>query len=93
LELAVLSTTDLHQNLLSYDYYRLAGVSGSGTLGLAATASLIKAARAENANTLLVDNGDATQGTLLGDFQALDQPIPGSATLAIYRAMNSLGYD
>ncbi|MDP1136394.1 hypothetical protein Q6325_27425, partial [Klebsiella pneumoniae] len=27
LELAVLSTTDLHQNLLSYDYYRLAGVS------------------------------------------------------------------
>ncbi|MBA4216423.1 MAG: bifunctional 2',3'-cyclic-nucleotide 2'-phosphodiesterase/3'-nucleotidase [Methylibium sp.] len=93
LELAVLSTTDLHQNLLSYDYYRLAGVSGSGTLGLAATASLIKAARAENANTLLVDNGDATQGTLLGDFQALDQPIPCSATLAIYRAMNSLGYD
>ena len=92
-ELAVLSTTDLHQNLLSYDYYQLSPLTGSRTLGLAATATLIKAARAENANTLLVDNGDATQGTLLGDFQALAQPIPCSATLAIYRAMNSLGYD
>ncbi len=93
LELAILSTTDLHQNLLSYDYYRLADLSGSGTLGLAATASLIKAARTENPNNLLVDNGDATQGTLLGDYQALAQPIPCSTTLAIYRAMNALHYD
>ncbi len=92
-ELAVLSTTDLHQNLLSYDYYRLADLNGSGTLGLAATATLIKAARTENPNNILVDNGDATQGTLLGDYQALAQPIPCSTTLAIYRAMNSLAYD
>jgi 2',3'-cyclic-nucleotide 2'-phosphodiesterase/3'-nucleotidase len=92
-ELAILSTTDLHQNLLSYDYYRLADLSGSGTLGLAATATLIRAARAENPNNLLVDDGDATQGTLLGDYQALAQPIPCSATLAIYRAMNALAYD
>jgi len=92
-DLAVLSTTDLHQNLLSYDYYQLKDLSGSGTLGLAATATLIKGARAENANSILVDDGDATQGTLLGDYQALAQPIPCSATLAIYRAMNSLGYD
>jgi len=93
IELALLSTTDLHQNLLSYDYYRLSDLTGSSTLGLAATASLIKAARAESPNNILVDNGDATQGTLLGDYQALAQPIPCSATLAIYRAMNSLGYD
>ncbi|WP_419964775.1 bifunctional 2',3'-cyclic-nucleotide 2'-phosphodiesterase/3'-nucleotidase [Pelomonas caseinilytica] len=93
MEVAVLSTTDLHQNLLSYDYYQLANLSGSGTLGLAATASVIKAARAENRNTLLLDNGDATQGTLLGDFQALAQPVSCAQTLAIYKAMNSLGFD
>lgn len=92
-DLAVLSTTDLHQNLLSYDYYQLNSLSGTGTLGLAATATLIKGARAENANSILVDDGDATQGTLLGDYQALAQPIPCSATLAIYKAMNSLAYD
>lgn len=92
-EIALLSTTDLHQNLLSYDYYQLNPLSGTGTLGLAATASLIKAARAENANSLLFDDGDATQGTLLGDYQAVAQPIPCSATLAIYRVMNAIGYD
>lgn len=92
-ELAILSTTDLHQNLLSYDYYQLKDLTGTGTLGLAATTSLIKAARAENPNSILVDNGDATQGTLLGDFQAIAQPIPCATTLAIYKAMNSLAYD
>ncbi|RTL44393.1 MAG: bifunctional 2',3'-cyclic-nucleotide 2'-phosphodiesterase/3'-nucleotidase [Burkholderiales bacterium] len=93
MQVALLSTTDLHQNLLSYDYYRLADLTGSGTLGLAATASVIKAARAENPNNLLFDNGDATQGTLLGDFQALAQPVTCAQTLAIYKAMNSLKYD
>ena len=66
-KLRILETTDLHMNLLSYDYYQLNPLSGTGTLGLAATASLIKAARAENANSLLFDDGDATQGDEQGD--------------------------
>jgi len=93
LELALLSTTDLHQNVLSYDYYQLKDLTGSAGLGLAAAATLIKTARAENPNNVLLDDGDVIQGTLLGDYQAQAQPIPCSATLAIHKAMNTLGFD
>ncbi|WP_434064146.1 bifunctional 2',3'-cyclic-nucleotide 2'-phosphodiesterase/3'-nucleotidase [Roseateles aquae] len=90
MEVAVLATTDLHQNVLSYNYYALAADT---SLGLERTAALIKSARAESPNNVLLDDGDATQGTLLGDYQAQAQTIACASTLAIYKAMNSLGYD
>ncbi len=89
-ELALLSTTDLHQNALSYNYY---GLAADTSLGLERTATLIKAARAENPNNLLLDDGDTIQGTLLGDFQAQAQPIACNATLAIHKVMNALNFD
>ena len=45
LKVALLETTDLHQNILSYDYY---GLKADTSLGLERTASLISAARTEN---------------------------------------------
>lgn len=90
LKLALLETTDIHQNILSYDYY---GLKADLNLGLERTASLIKAARAENPNNLLFDNGDAIQGTLLGDYQAVAAPVTCSNTLALYKVMNALKYD
>lgn len=53
--LALLETTDIHTNLLSYDYYKLAE---DKSLGLERTATLIAAARKEFPNTLLLDDGD-----------------------------------
>lgn len=88
--LALLSTTDLHQNVLSYNYYALAA---DPSLGLERTATLISGARAENPNNLLLDNGDVIQGTLLGDYQAQAQPIGCDTTLAIHRVMNALRFD
>jgi 2',3'-cyclic-nucleotide 2'-phosphodiesterase / 3'-nucleotidase len=87
--LAVLETTDLHANVVGYDYYKLAA---DPQLGLERTATLIAAARREFANTLLLDNGDTIQGTALADYQALAKPVRCGQVLAIYKVMNRLGY-
>ncbi len=86
----VLETTDTHTNVRSYDYYKLVA---DESLGLERTATLVKQARTETSATVLVDNGDTIQGTVLADFQATVQPIPCAQTLAVYKAMNAMGYD
>nr|WP_229262321.1 bifunctional 2',3'-cyclic-nucleotide 2'-phosphodiesterase/3'-nucleotidase [Duganella guangzhouensis] len=88
--LALLETTDLHANVLSYDYYKL---KADPAIGLERTATLIRQARAEYPNNLLIDNGDALQGTALADYQALVKPVACGDTLAIYKALNQLGVD
>jgi 2',3'-cyclic-nucleotide 2'-phosphodiesterase/3'-nucleotidase len=88
--LAVLETTDLHSNVVGYDYFKLAP---EPSVGLDRTATLIAQARREFANTLLLDNGDTIQGTALGDYQALAHPVACTETLAMYKAMNRLGYE
>ena len=87
---ALLETTDLHTNVLSYDYFKLAE---DKSVGFERVATLIKAARTQYPNHLLLDNGDTIQGTALSDYQALVTPIPCSQTLAMYKVMNSIGYD
>ena len=64
-DLRVLETTDLHTNIMDFNYY-----SGKDdpTIGLARTASLIHAARNEAKNSVLVDNGDLLQGSPMGDY-------------------------
>ena len=88
--LAVLETTDVHSNVLGYDYYKLAP---DPSFGLDRTATLIAAARKEFANTLLLDNGDTIQGTALADYQALVAPLPCDQVLGIYKVMNQLGVE
>ncbi len=88
--LALLETTDLHQNILSYNYYTLAE---DDSVGLERTSTLIKAARAQYPNTMLFDAGDIIQGTVLGDYQAIVNKVPCTDKLAIFKAMDSIGYD
>lgn len=88
--LAVLETTDLHTNVLSYDYFKLAA---DKSLGFERVATLIAQARAQYPNTLLLDNGDTIQGTALADYQALVQPVSCGETLAIYKVMNAAKFD
>ena len=88
--LAVLETTDLHSNVLGYDYYKLAP---DPSFGLDRTATLIARARKEFPNSLLLDNGDTIQGTALADYQALVAPLKCDQTLAVYKVMNRLGFD
>ena len=88
--LAVLETTDLHSNVVGYDYFKLAE---EPSIGLDRTASLIAQARGEYANTVLFDNGDTIQGNALADYQALVAPVRCDQTLGIYKVMNALKYD
>ncbi|WP_260986385.1 bifunctional 2',3'-cyclic-nucleotide 2'-phosphodiesterase/3'-nucleotidase [Bordetella genomosp. 13] len=89
-ELALLSTTDLHFNVRSYDYFKLAD---DASYGFERTATLIRAARQEFPNTLLVDNGDTIQGTALSDYEAQVSPIPCAQQSSMYKAMGVLKYD
>ncbi|WP_255012969.1 bifunctional 2',3'-cyclic-nucleotide 2'-phosphodiesterase/3'-nucleotidase [Roseovarius sp. M141] len=89
LQLRLLGTTDLHAHLLPYDYY---ADEGGRPYGLSRTATLISAARSEVANTMLFDNGDALQGTPVGDVtgqfgSGWRGPNP------VIDAMNRLNYD
>jgi 2',3'-cyclic-nucleotide 2'-phosphodiesterase / 3'-nucleotidase len=89
-EIAVLETTDVHSNIMSYDFYKLAD---DQDLGLVRAATLIRNARKEFANTLLFDDGDTIQGTALADYQALVKPAACDQELAVYKAMDTLNYD
>ncbi|WP_426196312.1 bifunctional 2',3'-cyclic-nucleotide 2'-phosphodiesterase/3'-nucleotidase [Massilia sp. DWR3-1-1] len=88
--LAVLETTDVHANVIGYDYYKLAE---DKSFGLDRAATLIARARAEFPNTLLLDNGDTIQGTALADYQAMVKPLACTDTLAVYKVMNRLGME
>ncbi|MFB5086059.1 bifunctional 2',3'-cyclic-nucleotide 2'-phosphodiesterase/3'-nucleotidase [Psychrobacillus sp. PGGUH221] len=88
--LRILGTSDIHTNIVNYDYYK---DTVSNSLGLAKTATLIKNARTENSNTLLFDNGDAIQGTPLGSYkQAVDKLVDGEEHPSV-TAMELLKYD
>lgn len=87
--LRILETTDVHGHLMSYDYARDKDVKD---FGLARTATLIRRARAETQNTVLLDNGDFLQGSALTDIGA--RPEAGwNAPNPVITAMNALGYD
>jgi 2',3'-cyclic-nucleotide 2'-phosphodiesterase / 3'-nucleotidase len=90
LRLRLLHTTDVHVHLAPYDYYQ---DKPSAEYGLALTATLIKAARAEARNTLLFDNGDLLQGSPLGDYVAKVKPPPAGSQHVAHRVMQALGYD
>jgi len=89
-ELAILESTDIHSNIQSYDYYRLAE---DPALGFERMATLVRQALTEFPNTMLFDAGDTIQGTALADYQALVKPVGCDEELAMYRAMDALGYD
>ncbi len=88
--LRLLETTDVHMNLLSYDYYQ---DRGTDQYGLSRTYTLIQAARAEVPNSLLFDNGDLLQGNPMGDYVARIRPLQDGETHPAYQVMNQMGYD
>ena len=90
LTLRILETTDVHMNLLAWDYYQ---DKPTDEYGLARTISLVKAARAEARNSLLFDNGDLLQGSPLGDWVARVRPLPPGEVHPAYKVLNALGVD
>lgn len=89
-DVRILSTTDLHTNLVNYDYYQ---DKESQTIGLAKTAVLLQQAKEENPNVVTVDNGDLIQGTPLGTYKAIVDPVEMGEEHPMYAALNKLGFD
>ncbi|MDX2181806.1 MAG: 5'-nucleotidase C-terminal domain-containing protein [Bryobacteraceae bacterium] len=85
----ILATTDLHGHFLPWDYY----TAEPAQRGFAKIATLIKQAKAQNPNTLLIDVGDTIQGTALEALHAA-QVRDGKTTRPdpMMAAMNRLGY-
>ena len=83
-DMQILSTTDIHTNLVNYDYYQ---DKPSQAVGLS------KKARETNPNTVLVDSGDTIQGTPFGTYKALIDPVAQGETHPMYKAFEMLGYD
>lgn len=96
--LRILATTDLHCHLLSRDYYADREDPG---VGLSRLASLIAEARkhiqAQGGATLMLDNGDALQGSPIGDTALkVDPKAPSDCpkvTHPLMSAFKALEYD
>ncbi|RRZ88482.1 bifunctional 2',3'-cyclic-nucleotide 2'-phosphodiesterase/3'-nucleotidase [Erwinia sp. 198] len=84
----LLETTDLHSNMMDFDYYK---DTPTEKFGLVRTATLIEAARKEAVNSVLVDNGDIIQGSPLGDYVAARGLRQGEIH-PVYKALNTLDY-
>lgn len=91
LRVRVLGLTDLHAYLVNHDYYQDQPVYD---YGLALTATLVRQARAEQPNSVLLDNGDLLQGSPLGDWVARKRPPEqAGAQHPAHRLLQALGVD
>lgn len=88
--LRLMETTDIHSNVMNYDYFAGSEVND---FGLVKTATLIREAKDEAKNSLLVDNGDLIQGSPLADYMAKDKEWAEDEVHPVYEAMNILDYD
>src|SRR6266850_1944423 len=84
--ITIIGTTDLHGNILPIDYY----TGKPDARGLAKAATIIKKARQENPNLLLLDSGDTIQGTPLEYYHNKKNNQPPDPMMLI---MNTLHYD
>ena len=85
--LTVLYTSDVHAHVLPFDDVRERPARGS----LAQVATLVARVRAENPRTVVLDGGDAIQGTPLAHYALIGAGADGQdPTIA---AMNLVGYD
>ncbi len=86
-ELRILETTDIHMNLMAYDYYQ---DKATGKFGLENTLRLLKEARLNHPNNILIDNGDLLQGAPMGDVAA--QKLHKGQLHPAYMIMNKMDY-
>lgn len=97
-ELTLLATTDIHGRVANWDYFRDAPYSESSgdSVGLAKVASVVEDVRQEvgEDRLLVVDNGDAIQGTPLTYYYAAQEPVTETGrTHPMALAYNEIGYD
>jgi 2',3'-cyclic-nucleotide 2'-phosphodiesterase/3'-nucleotidase len=98
LDLTMLATTDLHGRVASWDYFKDAPYADAAgdRVGLASVASVVDDVRAEvgDDRLLVVDNGDAIQGTPLSYYYAVQEPVDETGAVhPMAAAYDAIGYD
>lgn len=84
--IVILSTTDMHGRVFPIDYY----TNKYDNVGIAKVATMVKEARKNDPDLLLVDSGDTIQGTPLEYFHNKRNNTPPDPMML---AMNALKYD
>lgn len=86
IHITILGTSDTHSNLYGFIYE---DDLESKNNGLARVSTYLKATRAQNPNTILIDNGDTYQGTILADaiYNKLEVIHP------VTKVLNHMKYD
>ncbi|PPH75141.1 MULTISPECIES: bifunctional UDP-sugar hydrolase/5'-nucleotidase [unclassified Rathayibacter] len=98
-ELTLVSTTDTHGHVYDWDYFANAPYPADGALGLTRVATEVDRLRAEKGeeSVLVMDNGDAIQGTPLTYYYGLGDGaagvLSGETTHPMATAFNTIGYD
>src|SRR5882724_10907093 len=82
----ILGTTDMHGRVFPIDYY----TNKYDNVGIAKVATLVKEARKNDPDLLLIDSGDTIQGTPLEYFHNKKNNSPPDPMML---AMNELRYD
>jgi 2',3'-cyclic-nucleotide 2'-phosphodiesterase/3'-nucleotidase len=99
IQLTLMATTDTHGHVDNWDYFANAPYPATGTLGLSRVATIVDQARtAKGADSVVVlDNGDAIQGTPLTYYYGLGDGAAGvlanQTTHPMAQAFNAIGYD
>ncbi|MDB2150450.1 bifunctional metallophosphatase/5'-nucleotidase [Clostridium butyricum] len=86
--ISIVATSDIHGNILSFDYSTNAAPSKG--MGLAKVSTYVKNLRANNPNVMLIDNGDMIQGTPLSYYYDM---IDKTSPYPISKVMGAMGYD
>src|SRR5437667_5417575 len=86
MHVVILSTTDMHGRIFPIDYY----TNKYDNVGITKVATLIKEARKNDPNLLLLDSGDTIQGTPLEYFHNKRNNPPSDPMML---SMNALHYD
>ncbi|WP_108250723.1 bifunctional metallophosphatase/5'-nucleotidase [Planctomonas deserti] len=99
LELTLLSTTDTHGNVTNWDYFANRANEGTNVRGLTRVGTVVDEVRAAKGDdsVLVVDNGDAIQGTPLTYYYGMGAGaagvLDGTTTHPMAQAFNAIGYD
>ncbi|MCC5910269.1 MAG: bifunctional 2',3'-cyclic-nucleotide 2'-phosphodiesterase/3'-nucleotidase [Clostridiaceae bacterium] len=89
-ELVIMGTTDIHVNIMPYNYMN---DRVDERYGISKVATLVDQIRAQHANTLLLDAGDMIQGSLLGNIEAVVDPLKDDEVHVSIASMNMMEYD
>ncbi len=90
IELVILETSDIHNHVLGYDYYK---DEPTEQYGLSYVSTLVKQMRDKHPEALLVDNGDTFQGNPLAELHARVKPVSNGRNHSMIKAMNAMNYD